>query len=190
MPRSDAGGMSIVQSTAVPPGPAVRMLLTVGGLVAVVLVLFARGYGYHRDELYFLAAGSRLAWAYPDQGPVTPLLARAMEAIASGSRTILRIPSALMAGTTAVLAGLIAREFGGGRQAQVLAAACVGVASVLLVVGHLLSTTTFDLLAWSLLTWLVARVVRGGDQRLWPAAGAVAGWHCPTSRSSRSCWRH
>jgi 4-amino-4-deoxy-L-arabinose transferase-like glycosyltransferase len=43
------------------------------------------------------------------------------------------------------------------------------------VVGHLLSTTTFDLLAWTLVTWLVARVVRTGDRRLWLVTGLVAG---------------
>ena len=46
--------------------------------VTVILVVFASGYGYHRDELYFLAAGDHLDWAYADQGPVTPLIARAM----------------------------------------------------------------------------------------------------------------
>jgi len=56
-----------------------------GGLVAAVSTAFAHGYGYHRDELYFLAAGRHLAWSYPDQGPVTPVLARVMSAIAPHS---------------------------------------------------------------------------------------------------------
>src|SRR6478609_5860149 len=70
-----------------------RAPLLLGAAVTVVLVVFAGGYGYHRDELYFLEAGHHLAWSYADQGPVTPLVARLMSDIAPGSLTVLRIPS-------------------------------------------------------------------------------------------------
>jgi 4-amino-4-deoxy-L-arabinose transferase-like glycosyltransferase len=152
-----------------------RTLLALAGGVAVVLAIFAGGYGYHRDELYFLVAGHHPAWGYADQGPLTPLLARAMDALDPGSLTVLRLPSALMAGATVFVTGLTAFELGARRRAQVIAASCAAVASIVLVVGHLLSTTTFDLLAWSLVTWLVARVIRTGDERLWLVAGLVAG---------------
>lgn len=150
-------------------------LLPLGGLVAVVLIAFAGGYGYHRDELYFLAAGDHLAWGYADQGPLTPLMAHLMDGLAPGSLTALRIPSALMAGATVVLTGCIGRELGAGRRAQLIAAECAALASVVLVTGHLLSTSTFDLFAWALVTWLVARVLRTGEHWPWPAAGLVAG---------------
>jgi hypothetical protein len=143
--------------------------------VSVVLIVFAGRYGYHRDELYFVEAGRHLAWGYADQGPLTPLLAHVMNALSPGSLTVLRIPSALMAGATVLVTGLTAAELGGSRRAQLVAASCAAVASVVLAVGHLLSTTTFDLLAWALVTWLVARVLRSGDERLWLAAGAAAG---------------
>ena len=145
------------------------------GLVALVLLAFAGGYGYHRDELYFLAAGDHLAWGYPDQGPLTPLLAHAMNAIAPGSLTVLRVPPALMAGGTVLVTGLLCFELGGARRAQVIAASCAAVASIVLVTGHLLSTTTLDLLAWALVSWLIVRAIRTGRGRLWIAAGAVSG---------------
>ena len=50
----------------------------IAGAVTALLVAFAHGYGYHRDELYFLAAGRHLDWSYADQGPLTPLIARLM----------------------------------------------------------------------------------------------------------------
>src|SRR3954462_10601806 len=92
--------------------------------VTALLAAFSGGYGYHRDELYFVAAGHHLDWAYADQGPFTPLVARATSELAPDSLTVLRIPSALAAGAIVLLTGLLARELGGGRRAQVIAAAC------------------------------------------------------------------
>jgi hypothetical protein len=159
-----------------PTRPAVAWL-PLGALavaVAVLLLAFAGRYGYHRDELYFLRAGRELAFGYVDQPPLTPLLARAMDAFFPGSLVGLRLPSALAAGLLVLLTGLIAREFGGGRAAQLLAAASMAVASVLMIVGHLLSTTTPDLLAWTALSWLLVRALRDGGP-VWLAVGAVAG---------------
>lgn len=152
-----------------------RPLLAVGAALTAVLLATAGRYGPHRDELYFLRAGRSLAWGYPDQPPLTPLLARIMDELAPGSLVVLRLPAALAVAATALLTGLIARELGGGRAAQLLAASSTAVATVVVVTGHLLSTTTVDLLVWSALTLLLARVLRGGDPRLWVVIGLVAG---------------
>jgi 4-amino-4-deoxy-L-arabinose transferase-like glycosyltransferase len=152
-----------------------RGVLLIAGAVTALLVAFAAGYGYHRDELYFLAAGHHLSWAYADQGPITPLLARAMSAIAPHSLTVLRIPSALAAGVIVLLTGMLAQELGGRPRAQLIAAACSASGVIVLFTGHLLSTSTFDLLAWTAVSWLVVRAVRTGQDRLWVAVGAVLG---------------
>jgi 4-amino-4-deoxy-L-arabinose transferase-like glycosyltransferase len=80
-----------------------------------------------------------------------------------------------MAALTVVLTGLTAAELGARRRGQVIAALCCAVAVFVLTVGHLLSTTTFDLLAWAALTYVIARAVRTGDDRLWLVAGVVLG---------------
>ncbi len=131
--------------------------------------------GYHRDELYFLAAGRHLAWGYPDQPPLVPLIARLLSEVAPNSVFVLRLPSAFAAALVVIVTALLAREFGGQRLAQLVAAISMAIASVLLAAGHLLSTTTFDLLAWAVLLWLVVRVLRNGDDRLWLVIGVVAG---------------
>jgi hypothetical protein len=140
-----------------------------------VLLAMAGEYGYHRDELYFIVTGQHPDWGYPDQPPLSPLLAAAMDAVAPGSLLALRLPSALALGAVVLIAALLAREMGGGRFSQLLTAGAVGIGTFPLAVGHLLSTATFDLLAWVALNWLVARILRTGDARLWLAAGALAG---------------
>ena len=144
-----------------------------GGLTLLLLAV-ANRYGYHRDELYFLRAGREPAFGYVDQPPLTPLLAHAMDRLFDGALVGLRLPSALAAGLVVLLTGLIARELGGGRGAQLLAAASIAVSSVLLAVGHLTSTATFDLLGWTALCWLLVRALRDGGM-VWIAVGAVAG---------------
>jgi 4-amino-4-deoxy-L-arabinose transferase-like glycosyltransferase len=140
----------------------------------VLLLAFAGRYGYHRDELYFLRAGREAASGYVDQPPLTPLLAHAVDTLFPGSLVALRTPSALAAGLVVLVTGLTAREFGARRAGQALAAASAAVACIVLAAGHLLSTTTLDLLAWTALSWLLVRALRDGG-RVWLAAGAVAG---------------
>jgi 4-amino-4-deoxy-L-arabinose transferase-like glycosyltransferase len=147
----------------------------VAGVLIAVLVAFSGWYGYHRDELYFVQSGWHLAWGYPDQPPLVPLIARLMTDLAPGSLVVLRLPSALASGLLVVLTALLTRELGGGRRAQVLAAAVLAVAPVVTGASHLLSTTTFDLPAWALLCLILLRILRTGDQRLWLVAGLVAG---------------
>jgi hypothetical protein len=154
-----------------------RVVFAVAAVQFAVLLATASRYGYHRDELYFIVAGSHPALGYPDQPPLVPLVSWAMHAI-SPSLTLLRAPSAFAAAATTVLAGLVAREVGGDRRAQGVAAAGTAVSGFALAVGHFVTTTTFDMLSTTAFLWLLARgVLRGGGPSLL-AAGIVAGIGC------------
>lgn len=145
-----------------------------GTLLAVLLATSAR-YGYHRDELYFIAAGAHPAFGYPDQPPLVPLLCHAMSQLAPGSLTMLRLPSALAAAGTTIVAALIAREVRGTARAQLIAAASTAVSGIALVTGHFVTTTTFDLLSTSLLGWLLIRAVARHSGPSLLLAGLVVG---------------
>ncbi|MFL5976002.1 MAG: hypothetical protein ACJ76G_12805 [Solirubrobacterales bacterium] len=96
-----------------------------------------------------------------------------MSEIAPDSLTVLRIPSALAAGATVLLTGLLARELGGGPRAQVIAAACTAVAGLVLFTGHIPaprpSTSSPGPPSPG---WPSARYA-AGDDRLWLVAGVV-----------------
>ena len=148
-------------------------IVAIGAVLVALLMAFAGRYGYHRDELYFLAAGRHLAWGYPDQPPFVPLVARLLGP--AHSVAVLRIPAALAAAGITVVGGLSARERGAGRAAQILPAATLAVGAVVVGSGHTLSTATFGFLVWALLVWLVLRILRTGEERLWLVVGVVAG---------------
>src|SRR5436305_10793292 len=107
------------------PRFAWRPVGVVAGLAGLVLLAVSGRYGYHRDELYFLACGRHLAWGYPDQPPFVPLLARAMSGIDAHSLVLLRLPSDLAVAGTCLLTGVIARELGAARRGQAFAAVAI-----------------------------------------------------------------
>ena len=150
------------------------LALLSGGLTAL-LVIFGARYGPHRDELYFATAGQHLAWGYVDQPSFTPLIARLVTELFGDALVGWRLPSALAAGAVVLLTGLLARRMGGDRAAQLLAGAAIAVSAILLILGHLLSTATFDLLFWTLTTFLVVRQLQGADPRGWLLVGLVIG---------------
>ncbi|MCW3818220.1 glycosyltransferase family 39 protein [Micromonospora sp. DR5-3] len=162
-------------SPAPPRGPRTVGPWLVGGAVSAVLLLLAGRYGYHRDELYFLLCGRHLDWGYVDQGPLVPALARLMDTVAPGNLVLLRTPSALIAGAAVVVVAAIAREFGGGRAGQLFAAFLAAVAGIVLAPGHLLSTTTVDLLVWLVAAWCAVRMLRTGDTRWALGVGLALG---------------
>ncbi|MGC4814371.1 ArnT family glycosyltransferase [Micromonospora sp. DT228] len=147
------------------PGAPTRGPWLVALATSVILLLLAGRYGYHRDELYFLLAGRHLDWGYVDQGPLVPALARLLDTIAPDNLVILRTPSALLAGGAVLLVAAIARELGAGRGAQTCAAVLAALSGIVLASGHLLSTTTVDLLVWLVAAWCAVRLLRTGDSR-------------------------
>jgi hypothetical protein len=150
-------------------------VLAVAATKAAFFVTIAGVWGLHRDEFYYLAGGRRLDWGYVDHPPITPLLYRIAETLFGASQTGLRTMPALLSGALVVVAALIARELGGARRAQIIAAVGVAVSPMFLTTSHFLSTVTVDILMWSIGLWLFARLLRTRDGRLWIAIGVVAG---------------
>jgi len=149
-------------------------VLGIAAAAVALLLAFAARYGYHRDELYFLAASRHLALGYVDQPPIAVLVAW-LDRVALGDGLFgLRLIPALVVGVVVVLTGLMARELRGSRFAQGFAAACIA-SGGLLVVGHLEGPTVYDVLVWTLASWLVLRILRTGDTRLWLAVGLTVG---------------
>jgi 4-amino-4-deoxy-L-arabinose transferase-like glycosyltransferase len=149
-------------------------VILVAGLMAAALLAVSGAYGFHGDEMYYIVAGQHPAFGYVDQPPLTPLVSAASVALFGVSPTAVRLLPALEMGLVVIVIALMARELGGSRRAQVLAAITAALSGYL-GAGHLDTTTEPDLLAWAIVLWLLVRLLAGGARRLWLAVGIVAG---------------
>jgi hypothetical protein len=172
---SRSGQSSAGQSGSIMSRAPVGWIALIAATAFALEMAVSTRYGYHRDELYFLAAGQHPAFGYVDQPPLTPLLAR-LSAVASGNSLIaLRLIPALVFAAMVALTAAMSRMLGAGRTGQILAALATASCGEYLGAMHLLTTTTPDFLFWSVLLWLVLKLLVSGDRRWWVAIGACAG---------------
>jgi 4-amino-4-deoxy-L-arabinose transferase-like glycosyltransferase len=145
-------------------------------LARLLLTLIAAPrYGWFGDELYFLACAEHLDWGYVDQPPLWPFVMWIVRHTLGASVVAIHIVPALAGAAKVLLAGYLARELGGGKFAQFLAALCVAAGPVFLVLDHLATMNTLEPLMWTACGLIVARIINGGNQRLWLWFGLIAG---------------
>lgn len=105
--------------------------------VLLHLPILAR-YGYHHDELYFIACGNHLSFGYVDHAPLVPWIAWLSTTLFGQSLFGLRILSTLSGALTVFLTGLLVRRLGGGRFAQVTVCTAMIIAPVFLRTNNML----------------------------------------------------
>jgi 4-amino-4-deoxy-L-arabinose transferase-like glycosyltransferase len=154
--------------------PRSRLPLAAAAVVFVVHAAANPHYGFFRDELYFIVCGRHPALGYVDQPPIVPLLAAASQLLGP-SLFLLRLVAAAFAAASIYVTCRLARELGGGRFAQLLAAVTAALCPVLCSFGMKVSTDMPALWLWPLVALYLVRLARGADPRLWLAVGAALG---------------
>lgn len=160
------------------PPFATRLVGTIAGvqLALHLWVLVITPFGVHRDEFLYFSMGRHLRFWRMDFPPLIAVLANASRAAFGDSLASVRVFPALEGVVLVVLAGAIARELGGGRFAQALAALCVVAAPVFLRASTLFQPVVLDQVWWTLGLWALVRLLRTGDARWWWAIGIAMGF--------------
>jgi len=134
-------------------------------------------YGYFRDELYFIACGRHLAWGYVDQPPLVAVVAWLAQPF-HDNLLALRVLPCVAAALTVYVGVHITRELGGGRFAQWLAGIALALTPAYLLLGNVLTTTSFEPLSWTLVIWCCIALViprsRGTAPKTWLALAGAA----------------
>jgi 4-amino-4-deoxy-L-arabinose transferase-like glycosyltransferase len=189
--------MSIDQTS--PPPVSLRPWVYVIALAyfALHLVTSTR-YGYFRDALYYLACSEHLAFGYVDQPPLIALLGWIARHTLGTSLPALLFWPALAGAARIVLAAAFARELGAHRFGILLAAALAITPGVWWVVDHQFAMNCLEPLLWGGLAFVVLRLIKTGNPKLWLAFGAIAGvgllcrglkWNLQTEWSRVKNWR-
>lgn len=146
------------------------------GLCKLLLHFFTNHqYGYFQDELYYIAAGEHLEWGFAEGSPLTPAIANLSRWLMGDSLFSIRFFPAISGAGTVILAGLFARELGGGRLAQFMTAISIILAPGYLFLQTILTMNAFEPLLWTACAYLVVKIIKTEYYALWIVIGLIAG---------------
>jgi hypothetical protein len=150
-------------------------LFAIAAAITLLHLLTNSRYGFHRDELQFLSDARHMDWGFVAYPPFTALMERISMALFGLNMVGLRLFSVLAQATAIIVTGLMARELGGRRLAQVTAAIAVALSPLPLFEGTEFQYTTFDYLWWVLIAYFTIRLLKSENPRWWLAIGAAVG---------------
>ncbi len=143
---------------------------------SVIFFLSISGnYGIFRDELYYLACSDHLAWGYVDHPPLVAWLTYLSRQVLGDSVLAFRVLPALAGGINIWIAGMMVREWNRSLFSQFLAQIATFLAPIYLSLFSFLSMNAYDVLCWSGLAWVLIRIFKENDQKLWLLFGIIAG---------------
>jgi 4-amino-4-deoxy-L-arabinose transferase-like glycosyltransferase len=151
----------------------IALLSCIAAATVIVHLITGHRYGFHRDELATLDDARHPAWGYVAYPPLTPFFGRISLSLFGTSLTGFRFFASLADAVAVLFIGLMTRELGGGRSAQLLAA--LAAVPFCLAAGTLMQYVSFDYLWWVLVGYFFARLCRSNDDRWWLAIGASIG---------------
>lgn len=133
------------------------------------------GYGFFIDELYFLACSEHLSWGFVDMPPLFPAVTALIRATLGDSLFAVRLLPALSGAALVLMTGLMARDLGGRRFAQGIAALGVITAPMWMLMHSIHTMNALDQLFWTAAAWVVIRIERDGWEKGWLLFGALCG---------------
>jgi 4-amino-4-deoxy-L-arabinose transferase-like glycosyltransferase len=155
------------------PRDSFALLCAIAVFTLLLHLLTGNRYGFNRDELAILEDARHLAWGYVSYPPLTPFYGRIALLLFGTSLNGFRFFSALAQAIGVVLTGLMAKEMGGGRAAQIIAA--LAAVPFCLGAGALMQYISFDYFAWVLTAFFVVKLLRSDQPRWFLWIGASIG---------------
>ena len=152
-----------------------RAVIAIAVAAVAIHLATAGGYGYFRDELYYIACSDHLAFGYVDHPPLSILILAVQRHLFGDSLYALRLFPALAAGVLVLISAALAAELGADSFGRALTGLCILATPVFLATQNFYSMNAFEPIFWTAGAYTIVRLIKSGDQRLWVVFGAIAG---------------
>jgi hypothetical protein len=156
------------------PTATIVVLSLIPFLIHLAVNLFA-GYGYFRDELYYIACSKRLGAGYVDQPPFSIWVLALVRLLVGDSVFAIRLVPAVLSALSVGLICLLVRKMNGGRVAMILAALAFIASGQILGFHAYYSMNSLDIFFWLVAGYLLMRVVEHPTTGRWLVLGIVLG---------------
>lgn len=150
-------------------------LVSLFTFLLIYLSSFNKSYGYFIDEFYYIACANNPAFGYVDHPPLAPLALTFFQFLFGTSLYLIRFLPALAASAAVFYTGILTKETGGNKFAQLLAACSVAAMPVTVAFGGFYSMNAFEPLLAVLLLLMLVKMIKSGNVKLWINAGIVMG---------------
>lgn len=154
-------------------------LMAISFFIACLQLLLRLGclgeYGFHQDELLYLALSDHLAWGYREVPPFISVIGRVSKVLFGESVAAARIIPSLCAFLIVYLTGLLTIRLGGRFFAVAIACCAVAFSPAFLAAGALFIPQVFDEFCWLTTAYLFVVYFQTRNVRILYCLGILAG---------------
>jgi hypothetical protein len=155
------------------PSPEVLIILSLA-FCNIAFHLLLPEYGYHRDEMYYVAIADGFSFANLDMPPVSPLYLKLFLVLFGHSLKVVHLAASACGSLVIVFSCLIAKELGGRRYAMILTGTFL-IFSGIMIFGSLYTYDDVTFVIWAAVLYLIVRMLNNASQRLWLPVGLLLG---------------
>jgi tetratricopeptide (TPR) repeat protein len=131
-------------------------------------------YGYHRDELFYVAISDQFSFENLDVLPLTPLFLKVITSIFGYSIKSLHFASALLGAITLAITCLMSKELG-GKKLAIFFTGLFTLLSGFLIFGTIFTYDSLDILISVFTLYLLVRLFKNDEPKLWILLGITLG---------------
>ena len=119
-------------------------------------------YGLHRDEYLYISESDHLAWGYMEVPPMLSIIGKIAKLIFGNTEFSVRFFPALIGAISILLIGVMVRDMGGKKYAQLIGGFGFLISPVFLGSNNLFQPVSFNQFMWLLSAFVMVRLLDNG----------------------------
>ncbi len=152
----------------------IELILVLTAISLVIRLLTNSAYGFHRDEFLYMALGKHLDIGFWSNPPLIGFFAYISQVFGDSVFSIRFIPAVLGAATV-LMTGLMVKDYGGKKYAQLIACLAIMLSPAYLRLFSMYNPVPFEVFYWTLLSFLILRYLKTESINYIYALGIVVG---------------